>query len=56
VAVDEFKREVELTFARGFIQDADELASFAADPAAAIKAWTEIGADAELPMTSSSAC
>src|SRR5260370_5285711 len=40
MAVDEFKREVELTFAGGFIHDTYELASLAADPAATIKAWT----------------
>src|SRR5216684_135159 len=49
VAVDEFKREIEFTFARGLIRNTHELASFTTDPAAAVKARTEISADAELP-------
>ena len=48
VAVDEFEREVELALARGFVHHADELACVTADPAAAVEARTEIGADAEL--------
>src|SRR5262245_56686184 len=48
VAIDEFEREIEFPLARGFIHDANELAAVPADPAAAVKARTEIGADAEL--------
>jgi hypothetical protein len=47
VAVDEFERKREFPLARGFVDHADELASVATDPAAAVEARTEIGADAE---------
>ena len=39
---------VELPLARRLVDDADELAAVAADPAAAVEAGPEIGADAEL--------
>ncbi len=39
---------VEFPLARGFVQHADELAAVTTDPAAAVEARTEIGADAEL--------
>ena len=48
VAVDEFEREREFPLAGGFVQHAHELAVLAADPAAAVEAGAEIGADAEL--------
>src|SRR4029077_6733020 len=47
VAVDELQREVEFALARGFVDHAHELALVTADPAAAVEAWAEIGADAE---------
>ena len=48
MALDELEREIELALARGFVDDADELAALAADPAAAVEARAQIGADAEL--------
>src|SRR5262249_52547168 len=48
VALDEFESEVEFPLARGFVEHAHELAGFAADPAAAVEARTEIGAGAGL--------
>ena len=47
VAVDELQREVEFALARGFVDHAHELALVTADPAAAVEAWAEIGADAQ---------
>src|SRR3954470_13917726 len=46
VAVDELQREVEFALARGFVDHAYELALLTADPAAAVEARAEIGADA----------
>src|SRR3981081_3669020 len=48
VAIDELQREVEFPLARGLVDQADKLASLATDPAAAVEARPEIGADAEL--------
>ena len=48
VALDEFERQTEFPLARGFVHHAYELASFTADPAAAVEARTEISPDAEL--------
>src|SRR5262245_14763139 len=47
MALDEFQRKRELAFAGGLIEHPLELAAFAANPAAAVEAWTQIGADAE---------
>src|SRR5215216_4508631 len=44
----ELDRQIELAVARGFIDDADELAALPADPSAAVEAWAEISADTEL--------
>src|SRR5262249_40368600 len=45
---DELERERKFALARSLVDDAHELAAFAADPAPAVEARPEIGADAEL--------
>jgi len=47
MTLDEFERQGEFALARCLVQHTHELAPLAADPAAAVEARTEIGADAE---------
>src|SRR5581483_68287 len=47
VALDEVKRQIKFSFARGLVYDAHELAAVTSDPAAAVKARAEITSVAE---------
>jgi hypothetical protein len=48
VTLDEFERQIEFPLSRGFVHHAHKLASVTTDPAAVVKAWTEISPNAEL--------
>src|ERR1700722_8218669 len=48
IALDEVERQIELPVSRGFIHNAHKLAFVTTDPAAAVKARTEISPDAEV--------